>query len=307
MTNASIESDKFLLCRPQGGFNDLLSQIEKCCRYADVSGRTIIVETDCPGSHSFFEPLSNYFSPRQPNLILDASTWRDKFDQMDVWPSSISKRVNSYRADWSDEHGSFVEIQNSLPVSFDFAMDYPQKLLVHHDCGGEDLAHFFFYRVRVQECLVAELKQRLASVKRPYFAVHIRNTDYRTDYEQGLRDYLAKIPQQFPIFVATDSKSTLDHCKVMIGAGRVLTFCDFDQADDRQLHRTAPSLSIAKIRNKDAILDLFMLALADSLCIFKLQANTNQMDISGFSRLARNLNQNRRLLIQTLSSRGAPF
>ena len=38
-------SEQVVLCRPEGGFNDILCQIELCWRYADAHERVLVVDT----------------------------------------------------------------------------------------------------------------------------------------------------------------------------------------------------------------------------------------------------------------------
>ncbi len=43
------DGDRFLVCRPRGGFNDTLTQIEKTRRYAIEYGRTLVLDTTRSG------------------------------------------------------------------------------------------------------------------------------------------------------------------------------------------------------------------------------------------------------------------
>src|SRR5947209_3468047 len=67
-----LSKDRLLLCRPQGGLNDMLCQIEKCCQYADRVGRTVIVDTDYARSApaTFKDHLSKYFVSLRVGLVL---------------------------------------------------------------------------------------------------------------------------------------------------------------------------------------------------------------------------------------------
>ena len=63
-------AQRLLLCRPQGGLNDMLCQVEACCRYGERSGRSVIVDTNYAGSTYFRDDLRNYFRSRHGKLIL---------------------------------------------------------------------------------------------------------------------------------------------------------------------------------------------------------------------------------------------
>ncbi|MCP5000226.1 MAG: hypothetical protein GY933_16185 [Hyphomicrobiales bacterium] len=53
---------KYLLCRPKGGLNDTLCQIERCWQYAEQHHRTLIVDTT---RSCFAGEFSNFFEPTE--------------------------------------------------------------------------------------------------------------------------------------------------------------------------------------------------------------------------------------------------
>ncbi|MEY3069700.1 MAG: hypothetical protein RLZZ456_1399 [Pseudomonadota bacterium] len=53
-------SERYLLCRPEGGFNDMLCQIELCWHYAEANGRTLIVDSAVTG---FGDDFATYLRP----------------------------------------------------------------------------------------------------------------------------------------------------------------------------------------------------------------------------------------------------
>jgi len=63
---------RYVLCRPLGGLNDILCQIERCCRYAVRFDRIVVVETDFPRTIYFADAFDRYFESRDPALILSA-------------------------------------------------------------------------------------------------------------------------------------------------------------------------------------------------------------------------------------------
>ena len=63
--------ERLLLCRPQGGLNDMLCQIEICCAYGEAYDRTTIIDTDYRHSPFFRDTFANYFDSLQPRVIID--------------------------------------------------------------------------------------------------------------------------------------------------------------------------------------------------------------------------------------------
>lgn len=279
---------RLLLCRPAGGLNDMLCQIERACRYADRFGRTVIVETDHQGAIEFRDRFADYFVSRQRRLVLSAERVRHRFDAMEVFPSFLRGRVTSYRPRNTGREGRTVDEATGLRVSFDFERDYDQPLLVHHDFGGGRHSLDALRRLRIGDAVAAELRRRRGSIGGSYAALHIRNTDYRARY----RDRLDELAQRLsgPIFVATDNRASLDDCRQAFGAARVISFANLSHPAGQPLHHLGPEAD-ARERNLDAVVDLLMLALADSVHGFELEPNPVGAKVSGFTSLAIDLHE----------------
>jgi hypothetical protein len=87
---------------------------------------------------------------------------------------------------------------------------------VHHGSGrlrGASVAALA--RLRLHDNLSDELIKRLKSIGSDYISVHIRNTDYKTNYE-ALLNQLSSHPgllRYKNLFVATDDIDCLEACK----------------------------------------------------------------------------------------------
>ena len=60
---------KYVLCRPEGGLNDMFVQISRCYEYCINNGRTLLVDT--VNNDSFKDNFSFYFESKCSLLILD--------------------------------------------------------------------------------------------------------------------------------------------------------------------------------------------------------------------------------------------
>jgi hypothetical protein len=56
-------NDRFVLCMPAGGLNDVLCQIEKCWRYAERHGRKLVIDTAKTGLLDSFDQYFKVASP----------------------------------------------------------------------------------------------------------------------------------------------------------------------------------------------------------------------------------------------------
>jgi len=301
----SISGVKFLLVRPQGGLNDMLCQLEKCCRYAEQAGRHVIVDTNYKHSNYFNDDFGKYFSSTQRKLFLSLEDAGEDIEAMSVFPGVLSGRVNSYTTDEKVPREPFVDSLSKDEISFDFSKRYPEQLIVHHQLGGGDLSLLSLLRLRLREDIKFELEKRLIEIGGDYMAVHVRHTDYRSDYSKILATLVARAPKR--IFVATDNQSVVDTFKDSLKNTRVFTFASSLSEDGDPIHVTSEmGNDEVFVRNRDAILDLLMLAFACDLRLSKVsewrgQEYLPQSSYSGFSMLAHNLRMSKPVLKHLLS------
>jgi hypothetical protein len=292
---------RLLLCRPQGGLNDILSEIGKCINYATRFNRTVVVETDYHDLTHFNDRFTNYFVSTDNSLVLDALSVRSKFDQLAVAPQFITGRVNSYKG---KQNPVGMDLATEQLVTFDFNQDYSEPLLVHHSNGQQKGRNSLVALTHLQlgEKLKAELNNRLAKLGADYTAVHIRHTDYKTDYERRVMKLKPKIGGR--VFVATDNRDVVTFCKSVFGSANVLSFSKLPEDSGVPLHYLRGSDG-AFDRNSDAILDLFTLALAKDYYFYPRMTDRFRLAprYSGFSILADRLRHEPGLLHQVVSGK----
>ena len=279
-------STPLLLCRPVGGLNDILSQIDNACRYAELSGRTVVVETDSPSTIHFKDAFSNYFISKQPYLRLSAANYRHLFDALQVFPTCLFGRVNSYPAVHIREKQGYCDAETSTRLSFDFNRLYSEPLLVHHSDGRNGNSLSALGRMRLHDRIVDTLVDRLRAIGSPYTGIHIRHTDYQTNYESELIKLQPVIPGA--IFLATDNRVVVEFCRSIFGDGRVYSFARLPDHPGKPVHLFDAGDPIYEI-NKDAIVDLLLLALARQFFFLQIKNNIHGEQHSGFSVLANRL------------------
>lgn len=296
-----MQTQRLLLCRPQGGLNDMLCQIERVCRYAERYDRTVLVETDCRSTHTFKDSFAKYFVSQQPRLILDAAEIRDRVDTFDVYPHFLRGRVNQYEARFVYQ-ANYADVETGLQLGFDLGRDYDEQLLVHHQSGGGQLSLGALARMRLHDNLVDMLLERLRVTGPVYSGIHIRNTDLRTDYPEHVRQWAASLAKS--VLLATDNRETLADCRGLLADRRVHSFARLPADVGRPLHYTDDPANRFQI-NANSILDLVMLGLAIDFRAVAVEPNPFGMKYSGFSMLAANL-QNAKALLARLIARSDP-
>jgi hypothetical protein len=295
----SFIPQRILLCRPQGGLTDILSQIGKCCRYAAMFDRTVVVETNFLGTTYFRDDFSNYFVSHDSSLILSSLKFASQFEDLKAVPAKFSGRINHYSAKYNDDLAAFAEVDCSDVTSFNFGRNYDEPLLLHHSAGGGlRKAEISLRRLSITPMLRQCVEHRLNKIGGAYTSIHIRHTDYSTDYRSRILRLQHTISGA--IFVATDNREALDFCRNTFGADRVFNFSHLPEKAGSPIH-SAAGLD-ARQSNLDAIVDLLLLALASAYYYFPINENNSSAAFSGFSLLADLLHKDRKLLAQFVSS-----
>jgi hypothetical protein len=299
-------SQRFLLCRPQGGLNDMLCQIEKCCQYSEATARTVIVDTAYVNSDYFRDKFSRYFSSKQKRLILALGDQVADLDAMQVYPENLQGRLNSYEIQFDKKILAFCDTVKGQPITFDFNLDHAQPLLVHHQAGGGDLSRLALLRLSLDRSLVDALIARMRTMGGPWIGVHVRNTDYSTDYEALLQELKQASAKR--IFLATDSLQVRERFQSELKNTTVYSFSRRLSPDGKPLHKMG-GMDDADVlaSNCDAILDLLTLALSARLIFQKVAPNAYGTSHSGYAMLAHNLWKSKILLRHLISDHRIEF
>lgn len=276
----------------------MLCQIEKCCRYAEKTNRTVIVDANYQNSRNFHEDFSHYFQSRQNKLFLSLNDSPVDLEQLNVYPPSLQGKLNSYQVAEKMPLQPFKEMISGEDISFDFSKHYPHSLLVHHQGGGGNLSAFALLRLKLVETVKSALISRLAVISGSYTAIHIRHTDYHSEYLSAIQLLKDKSPAR--LFVASDNRQVLDEIFSHLPSTKIFSFSKNISIDGSPIHQKKPSdETLISARNLDAVLDLLTLALSSQLIICKISGGTVSFktpNYSGYSLLAKQLWENKLIL-----------
>ena len=148
-----------------------------------------------------------------------------------------------------------------------------------------------------------ELEQRLSSIAGVYSAIHVRHTDYLSNYADELKLLIDNPPKR--LFVATDNQWVLNEFKASLKETTVYSFSKNLSVDGNPIHilKNMHDDDVNTL-NKEAILDLLLLALSNDLRLVELSERKGfnyYPKFSGFSMLAFNLKSSKTILKELLS------
>lgn len=279
---------RLLLARPLGGLNDSLVQLELCRRYAAKYGRTLLVDMEKSGLRL---PLDSIFVPNDDfgcDVLVWNAAYGPELDQItDVLPEPLSGRISSFETEsiFSPQKPLCRDKESGCPVTFDFDRDHDQQLLVHQQAGGGLFSVCILRRLSFTADVANAIAERLIPLGGDYDAVHIRHTDYVSDY-QGFLDNCRSLFAGRRLLVCSDNKEIKDYAEACLGANtEVLSVANIPDLQGRALHT---STEIDPMQAAiDQLSDLIAISRSKVFVYARIFSTYNKYyGFSGFSRLA---------------------
>jgi len=293
-------SNKYLICRPDGGLNDMLCRIELCFRYALKYKRKLIIEHNFG---DFQDNIEKYFI--LPKYMLNEPISDIQYP-VSVYPPELKYDLYNYESVYVP-HGR--KLIDGGFIHFDFSKNYKEQYLVYHNAGGGQHSISFLRRIKLEEKLRHHIASTIDKLGN-YVAAHIRNVNNPKEFQTDYKPFLSSIHSNLThdtIVVCTDSYEVQQYSKQLFGDKLILPISIPDNMDGKALHfkkNLDPECNYKA--NVEAITDLFILACSDKLYITNVTCESRNitkesMFYSGFSRLAMNLHKRKRLVRRLLS------
>jgi hypothetical protein len=303
---------KLLLCKPHGGLNDILCQIEKCLKYALAYDRELYID----GSHSgFLDSFENYFAvPAEGGIYFKNIDFLTP--PFDVYPHCLSDNITTFKWKFDLTIQRAVHIPTDTVLSFDFDKSYTEQILVHEQGGGGDNSINAFEKLMLKENIRLHISKIIENLGE-YDAIHVRHSDYKTDYENFFSDISDKLGDK--IVLCTDSYECQVYAK-SLWKERLQIVTNIPNTQGKPLHNNRNLDRFAV--NLDTLTDLFVLACSKNLHITKIDlwnttvkstnkdiknlyvakhaAKIEKGFISGFGRLASSLHKRKGLIEKLL-------
>ena len=205
-----VDNPRYVFCRPRGGFNDNLNQLQICADYCKKYDRTLIISEKWG---SFFN-WSTCLTIPHPTQLPESSVNYLKFTtELDAELAALSCYTAGPPVKWC-EHDikKLLAVDKDLltrkhtinppAITFDMSQDYTENILVYTQSGGGPRSHTAIKNFKA----VPELATKLHDLreKHPdYISVHVRNTDYVSNYSCFLEEIKEKHPTD-SILLCTD-------------------------------------------------------------------------------------------------------
>lgn len=233
------EANKLVLCRPVGGLNDVLCQIEKCWQYCQANQRSLIIDLHHnPFMRRVFEMVE--FQPSPFEIVVNPNrAVLERLKAESTYPKEVQGRLNSYKPSRvaTRNRSEFYDSDSRVRLTFDFRKSYSETVLLHHSGGGGSLSFSSVQRLSLPLSVHREVSGLLAHLPGSYSACHVRATDLQTDFKRFLSTVLRR-SKGSPMLLCTDNEKVRDHAKSLWPEGSLFTIGSHEAAQGEPIHRT---------------------------------------------------------------------
>jgi hypothetical protein len=275
---------KYLLCRPAGGFNDNLNQIYFCLEYCNKYNRILLIDTKYSKKYNFCD-FFTFIDDN--NIIYDSSEIKKLIleNNFTTYPSILKNKLYDYDFCFQDKNINGLGFYyNETYLGLNMTKDYDEEIVLHHNCGGNVYGPVVLSYLTINDPIINIITSRYNKIEKPYFSVHIRNTDYKTDYIDFFNDNKKDIIEN-NIFLASDSKEVIEYFKNM-KQNNLYNFIEKINDNNKPIHHfdshNDGDITVIFI---DLLCDLVILSLAKNFILPK--------KYFGFTRLAYHLFKNK--------------
>ena len=264
----SSGEQRFVLTRPFGGFNDMLCQLETAWRYCERYGRVMVLDSSDAG---MLDDLTRYYS------VLPA--FRDRIVTLADVGWTVTAGADA--TDCVDSAGTSVFARAwGRDARVDLAVDLADRVVLHASSGGGDLGVHFLEKLVLRDEVKAHLAERIAPLGGGYTALHIRNTDWETDYVSAFAAARRQIKGRKVLVCSDDSRALQYFDETYGGMCRFHTTSGLNNVDGRPLHY-AEGRDVYQT-NLEMLTDVYALAMGRRICM----VDTYGTKRSGFAVLA---------------------
>ena len=254
---------KYLICMPQGGLSDMIARIYECLEYCKKHKRIIIVDTRF-STHMKYS-IFHYFKIDSPILFRgDLDKQYASFKGKSFFPSEFSNNFKTVECRYKKGIGS-INKKTKIPCFIDLEKSYPEDVLFYRNGGGGSKTHniiSFLKICRLTPLVKKVFLERQKQLPEKYISVHIRNTDYKSDVDNFIKEN-KKIFDSNSIFLASDHNETIQKFKSLYG-NDLFSFSKIKKIPKTKkrlgLHHMKRSLKETHEMTVDAIVDLLLLA-----------------------------------------------
>jgi hypothetical protein len=184
------------------------------------------------------------------------------------------------------------QVKKTYPRSI---AEQSEQLVIHHRSGGGDVAIHAISMLQLRNEVQEHIRTKLIQCGPDYDALHIRHTDYQTNYIPFVKEIKPKLENR-TLLLCSDNPDVIDTVREMLDQTRVVvlseTLGEKRVRPGDPLHRNGSrDRAFIRRRNIDMVTDLMAMGKARHLYFTQIVNKRWNHSYSGFSRLAKHLHE----------------
>jgi hypothetical protein len=185
----------------------------------------------------------------------------------------------------------FLKIRGKdLRIDLKSQIENDAQVIIHHMSGGGEGSIKSIGLFRLKNEIRSKILSKIKSIGDKYDAIHIRHTDYQTDFI-SLFESIAPNLTGKRVLILLKGSEIFKGAEVITWNPKIVTDLSKNKARPLHFQWNLPTEQIFE-NNINMLSDLIALANATNLYIGKLENNIFDSEVSGFSKLALNLHEN---------------
>lgn len=328
------------------GFNDVLCQINEAYKYSKISNRTLLIDTRLSGLADSLSNYFDLIIPDQRIKLNLRDEDLFKLNKLTCFPNEFegkidwiyhrfaaidSKKMDTWRY-FNSIHNLlkllfyvFKNVKlNSISLKFKFIANYlnirkkkicikfdniethPAELIVHHMSGGGEESIKTLSLLKFKNEIINKINLKINFLGLDYDAIHIRNTDYKSEYITFFELIKPKTLCR-RILLCSDNPDIMFVAKEKMGQTEIVFIEKYfprSQTNNSPIHfQWGMSKETIQLNNVIMLADLIGMAKSKNLYYPNLTENIHLARFSGFSMLAENLKSRPELVDQLMGNK----
>jgi hypothetical protein len=324
------------------GFNDVLCQIQDAYQFSVKTNRTLLIDTRISGladSFSYYFDLkikterikldiNNELIETLNSLTCYPKEFEGKIDWMyDRFYAIYSQKLNNWKylrpiqtfirlITYVYKNENFQTFSSKINfikhylsirklnfyIKFEELESNSEDLIIHHMTGGGEQSVETLSMLKFKPDIIKKIKLKTFFLGENFDAIHIRNTDYLSDYSRFFQQIKLKLTGR-RIFLCSDNIEVIYAAKEIFQLSEILHIeKQVPETRNGPIHfQWGLPFEKIQINNITLLADLVGMANSSNLYFPPLSENIYQTKFSGFSLLANNLKFRQDILQQLLT------
>jgi len=334
---------KYILCIPNScGFNDVMCQIYEAYVFSIKTNRKLIIDTRLSGLADHLSNYMELINSSD-NIVLDLNEITiKKLNKLSCSPKEFTGKINTiYTVSKSVQkntaflnkysyknvnkkaryfslkylYNRFINGIKNRTIAKDFKYlnqnsnlnileDKKEDVIIFHSGGGGELSIEALKLFKINVNIIVIIKNNLKRLGFDYDAVHIRNTDYTTNYIDFLKAIQNKLIGR-TVLICTDDFYVVESAKKILKDSKIISlskFYNLNKNNSYPMHHQW-DLSESKIFENNINILCDLIGISKSTNFYYTQLNNDKVFISGFSKLGENLKNNSKIVDDWLKNK----